>query len=230
MSDAAVAALLGTIAVYLLCRALYRRHPLVWLTPILTSFLMLTLLIEWSHFPYRSYSRGAQWLTDMLQPATVAFAVPLYRHFDILRRHAVAIITSLLAGSATGIATSAGLAIALHLGRQTALTLAPRSVTTPIAMDISRQIGGLPDLTAVCVILTGITGALLGPWLIRRLHIRSSVARGALFGMGAHGIGTAKAFETSQEVGAISSLSMVLGACLTLVLAPWIAPWLVTHL
>lgn len=225
-----VGGLIGTLVTYLFCKWVYRRYPIVWLTPILTSFLLLTAIIEWLHIPYIGYSRGAQWLTDMLQPATVAFAVPLYRHFDILRRHALAIVSGLLTGALTGIVTSAGFALALHLGAQTALTLAPRSVTTPIAMDISREIGGLPDLTAVCVILTGITGALIGPWLIARLHIGSTVGRGTLFGMGAHGIGTAKAFEQSQEVGAVSSLAMVLGACLTLVLAPLVAPWLVQHI
>jgi len=230
MSGLLIIGLGGTIAAYVLCRFIYRRYPLVWLTPILTSFLLLTLLIELLHIRYQTYSEGAQWLTNMLQPATVAFAVPLYRHFDILRRHAAAILISLLAGAATGIVASTSLAIALRLGTRTALTLAPRSVTTPIAMDISREIGGIPDLTAVCVIFTGITGALIGPVLIRRLRIQGTVAQGSLFGMGAHGIGTAKAFELSPEIGATSSLAMVLGACLTLILAPWLAPWLVHHL
>jgi len=220
-------ALIGTISVYLACKWLYRRFHWLWLTPILTSFVILTLLVITLRLPYRTYDADAKWLTAMLQPATVAFAIPLYRHFSLLRKHATTILVSLTTGAATSILTSIALSLLWHLGARTALTLAPRSVTTPIAMDISQQIGGIPDLTAVCVIFTGITGAIAGPWLMTVLRLRSTVARGSLFGMGAHGIGTARAFEFSQEVGAMSSLAMVLGACLTLLLAPWLAPWLV---
>lgn len=220
----------GTIVIYVLCKWLYRRVHFLVLTPILTSFLILTGLIVWVHMPYHDYSQGTKWLTDLLQPATVAFAIPLYRHFELLRRHAIPILLSLLLGAATGIISSTTLAVWWHLGTKLALTLAPRSVTTPIAMDISHQIGGIPVLTAVFVIMTGITGAIIGPLLIRFLPIRQATSRGVLLGMGAHGIGTARAFELSQEIGAISSLSMVLGACITLLLAPWIAPWLIQHL
>lgn len=231
MSDVgAFIALTGTIGVYTLCKWLYRRVHFLLLTPILTSFCVLTALILWTRFPWSPYARGTQWLTDLLQPATVAFAVPLYKHYDILKRHAAAVLTSLTLGAATAITTAVGLAVLLHQGKLIALTLAPRSVTTPIAMDVSKELGGIPDLTAVCVIFTGMTGAILGPLLIRRLHIRSPLAQGLLFGMGAHGIGTARALEWSQEVGAVSSLAMVLGACITLALAPWLAPWLIQAL
>ncbi|WP_083520727.1 LrgB family protein [Alicyclobacillus kakegawensis] len=209
-----------TVALYFLCRRLYMRWPLTVLSPMLTCPGALILILVTAGVPYPRYIAGAHWLTAFLQPATVAFAIPLYRHRRLLLRCAAPIACALAAGSVSAIWSSFGLAQAAHLGRTVALSLAPRSVTTPIAMQISQAIGGNPVLTSVFVLWTGILGATVGPWLIRILRIRSPIGQGILMGMGAHGIGTNRAFAFGLEAGTASTLAMVLAALLGVLLTP----------
>lgn len=216
----AMLALLVTVAVYILSKWLYRRIHVVMLSPVLSGFLMVVLILLVTHTSYPAYMSGGKYLTEALQPATVAFAIPLYRNFHILKKYALSILLSLTAGSLTAILTSIWLAKWFNLGMPIVRSIAPRSVTTPIAMEISHSIGGIPVLTAVFVIFTGITGLVVGPGLIRLLKVRSSIGKGTLMGMGAHGIGTARAFEDGPEEGSIASLSMVLAGCITILLTP----------
>ncbi|MCL6631785.1 MAG: LrgB family protein [Alicyclobacillus herbarius] len=209
-----------TVGLYGLCRKIHRRWPYTLLSPMLTCLVATLLVLALCHIPYATYMSGAHWLTALLQPATVAFAVPLYRHRHALLRHAPTIALALLVGSVTAICTSFGLAKVVHLGQTVAISMAPRSITTPIAIQIAQTIGGNPVLTATFVICTGILGSILGPWLIRILRIQSPLGRGILFGMGAHGIGTSKAFEFGSEEGTFSTLAMVLAALLGVLAAP----------
>ncbi|KPV45101.1 LrgB family protein [Alicyclobacillus ferrooxydans] len=211
---------LGTILVFLLSQRVYRRWRFVLLQPMLTSFLAVVIILLLTHIPYNTYMKGSQYLTDALQPATVAFAIPFYRNFALFRRHVKNILLSIASGSLIAIITSVELARWFDLGGTIAHSIAPRSVTTPIAMEISQNIGGVPVLTATFVLMTGIIGILVGPQLIRWLGIRSPIGQGTLMGMGAHGIGTARAFEESHEAGTIASLSMILAGCMTVVLMP----------
>ncbi|WP_206830343.1 LrgB family protein [Alicyclobacillus fructus] len=215
-----VLGILLTLACYAACKWLYRRVHVVWLNPMITSLVAIVALLRIAHISYAAYDMSARWLTAFLGPATVAFAVPLYRHFPVLKAHWPEFLLSLTFGSATGITGSVLLARLLRLNHIVVTSVAPRSVTTPIAMDISQAIGGIPTLTAVFVILTGITGVIVGPWLLRLLRLQSPVARGALFGMGSHGIGTARAFEYGAMEGTCSSLAMIVAAFITLALAP----------
>lgn len=212
--------LASTLMAYAACKALYRRFHVVFLNPMITSLVALVLFLHFAHVSYATYDASARWLTSLLGPATVAFAVPLHRHFPVLKAHWPEFLVSLTFGSATGITGSVLLARLLRLNHAVVTSIAPRSVTTPIAMDISQAIGGIPTLTAVFVILTGITGVVVGPWLLRLLRLKSPVARGALFGMGSHGIGTARAFEYGAMEGTCSSLAMIVAAFITLGLAP----------
>lgn len=209
-----------TLGAYLVCRAIYRRKPWVWLNPILTTVVVIVAWLVIGHISYADYAQGAQWYTRLLQPATVAFAVPLYRHRTLLRRHAFSIMAGVLVGSTVAVVSSFSFAQWLHLDPSVITSLVPRSVTTPIAMDISRVIGGVPVMTAVFVIITGMLGSLIGPLMVRWLRLRSGVAKGALFGVAAHGIGTARALELGVQEGTVSSLTMILAGLSTVVLAP----------
>ncbi|MDQ0189195.1 LrgB family protein [Alicyclobacillus cycloheptanicus] len=210
----------GTVLIFLLSQRVYRRWRFVLLSPMLTSFAAVSMLLLLTHVPYHTYMKGAQYFTDALQPATMAFAIPFYRNFHLFRRHAKTILLSLVTGSLVAMLSSVELAKWFHLSGSIVPSIAPRSVTTPIAMEISQTIGGAPVLTAVFVLMTGIIGILVGPKLIRWLRIQSPIGQGTLMGMGAHGIGTARAFEESHEAGTIASLSMILAGCITVVLAP----------
>jgi predicted murein hydrolase (TIGR00659 family) len=216
----AVVSLTVTVLVYLGSKQLHHRWPIFWFSPLLLGPLLLIVLLKGSHLSYASYWTGAQWLSDLLGPATVAFAVPLYKNWQVLRRHAVEIVSSVLAGSLIAVGSTCLYAWAVRLSPMLISSLMPRSVTTPIAMDISSRIGGQAPLTAVFVMLTGISGMIIGPWLLRRLALRSSISRGVMLGLSAHGAGTAVAFTVGTLEGTISSLSMILTAVVSLVLIP----------
>lgn len=216
--------LLATLAVYGISKTIYRIHSKVYLSPLLITPVVLVVALIWMKIPYESYHTGGQWLSDLLQPATVAFAVPLYKYYNVLKKHAVEILVSVLSGSIVAMFSSAALAKWMHLDMTLITSLIPRSITTPIAMNVSEGLGGIPNITAVFVIITGLMGAMLGPMVMKAFHIDNEVARGVLFGTSAHGTGTSKAFELSSLTGTISSISMILAALFTLGAAPMILP------
>lgn len=216
-----------TLAAYVLADRLYRRFgrtPL--LNPVLVAVVALVLLLKLTDTPYRVYFEGAQFVHFLLGPATVALAIPLYRQLHAVRQSLPALLLSILAGSVTA-ALSAILLARLTGGTgQTLLSLAPKSVTTPVAMGITERLGGLPSLTAVLVILTGILGAMLGPFLLNLLRVRDKRARGTAIGTAAHGIGTARCLQVSEVAGAFSGLAMGINALVTAVLLPLLWHWL----
>ncbi len=210
-----------TLCAYVLGYYLYRKcrfNPLV--NPVLIAVLVLVSLLLASDTSYSSYFEGAQFVHFMLGPATVALAVPLYRQFHHVRRSATAVLVALAFGSLTAVLSAVGIAWLLGASRETLLSLAPKSVTTPVAMGIAEQIGGLPSLTAVLVILSGITGAVLGTYTLNLVRVKDWRARGLAMGVASHGIGTARAFTVNEIAGAFSSLAMGLNALATAVLVP----------
>lgn len=212
--------LIITLVVYGLSKQLYRIRPRVYLSPLLITPLVMVIGLIWTQVPYETYESGGKWLSAMLQPATIAFAVPLYKYYNVLKKHALEILVSVLSGSVIAMLSSAILAEWMHLDSKLVTSLIPRSVTTPIAMSVSQVIGGVPNITAVFVIITGLLGAMLGPLIMKLFRIEGEVARGVLFGTSAHGTGTSKAFELSSLTGTISSISMIVAALFTLGVAP----------
>lgn len=212
-----------TIVFYLVAKRLYRRWPRWWLMPLAVTPALLIVVVLSLHESYRDYIRGTGWLVTLLGPATVAFAVPIYEQRAMIRRHWPVLAAGMLIGTATAMLSSWGLATLLGLDGSLRLSLLPRSISTPFAMTVSGDIGGIPDLTAVFVVLTGVLGAVLGEFLLAWLPIRSSLARGALFGLGAHGAGTAKAHEIGREEGSVAGLVMVLVGLLNVLAAPLLA-------
>lgn len=173
------------------------RNPLA--NPVLIAIVLLAAVLGVSGTSYERYFEGAQFVHFLLGPATVALAVPLYRNFQTIRRTAFAVCAAILVGSLVAIVTAIGTAWLLGASRQTLLSLAPKSVTTPVAMGISEQIGGLPSLTAALVILTGIIGATFATLLLNAAGIKDWRARGLSVGIAAHGIGTARAFRSTKS-------------------------------
>ncbi|WEG14757.1 CidB/LrgB family autolysis modulator [Pullulanibacillus sp. KACC 23026] len=215
-----ILSLLGTIGIYYGAKKLYQHKAKIYLTPLLITPIILIALILFTHLPFQEYNAGGKWLTYLLQPATIAFAVPLYKNFDILKKHIIEILIGVAFGSGVAMVSSLMFSKWLHLSSAVSDSVIPRSVTTPIAMNISEYIGGVPTITAVVVIMTGILGSIIGPYIIRWLRIDNEIARGVLFGTAAHGAGTSKAFELSPVTGTISSISMILAALFTLCVAP----------
>lgn len=190
------------------------------LNPVMIAVALMVGILVATKTPYASYFDGAQFVHFLLGPATVALALPLYRQFEKIRRSGVAIAVSIVTGSLTAAASAIGIAWLLGAGDTTLLSLAPKSVTAPVAMGITEQLGGLPSLTAVLVILTGILGAMLGPPLLNALGIKDWAARGLAIGTASHGIGTARALQVNEVAGAFSGIAMGLNALATAILLP----------
>ncbi len=210
-----------TLVAYQVCSWLYRKgrfSPL--LNPVMLSVIAIVLVLWVTGTAYQVYFDGAQFVHFLLGPATVALAIPLYRQFERVRRSALAVLVSILVGSATAAASAVGIAWVLGGSKQALVSLAPKSVTAPVAMGIAEQLGGLPSLTAVLVIMTGILGAIVGPYLLNLLGIRDKAARGLAMGTASHGIGTARAMQISEVAGAFSGLAMGLNALATALLLP----------
>jgi predicted murein hydrolase (TIGR00659 family) len=187
------------------------------LNPVALAVAALVLLLSVTGTPYATYFSGAQFVHFLLGPATVALAVPLYGQLQRLRRLALPLFAALAAGAATAVASAVCVAWLLGASRETLISLAPKSVTAPIAMGISEKLGGLPSLTAVLVVATGIIGAVLARYVLNALKITDHAVRGFAVGVAAHGIGTARAFQYSEEAGAFAGLGMGLNGVLTAV-------------
>lgn len=202
-----------------------RFHPL--LNPVALSVLVLVGLLKATDTEYATYFDGAQFVHFLLGPATVALAVPLYAQLPKLKAQALPLLGALAVGSIVAVASAVGIAWALGASRTTLLSIAPKSVTAPIAMGITEKLGGLPSLTAVLVVSTGIIGAVVGKYVLDALRIRDWSVRGFAVGLAAHGIGTARAFQVSEEAGAFAGLAMGLNGLATAALFP-VVVWLVS--
>jgi len=191
-----------------------------WLPPIVAGSLLLVPVIYLLPIDYRQYYAGARWISFLLGPATVALAIPLFLQFHHIRAALIPIGITLLVGAP--LAAGLSLAIAWGLGADTAvlLSLAPKSVTAPIAVSLTEQLGGIVGLAVGIVALTGVLGSLLTPLLWRRLNGNDDRILGFVMGLNGHGIATAQAFEISAQAGAFSSLAMGLTGALTALLLP----------
>ncbi|CAI8846124.1 LrgB family protein [Pseudomonas soli] len=209
-----------TLSAYLGSRWLYRRSGRYLLSPlILVPALLLAVAVP-LHTAYTEYARNTHWLMGVLGPVTVAFAVPIWQQRALLARHWPALLVGMLTGSVASIGSSWALAHLLALDDAVSLSLLPRSITTPFAMPVAQDLGGVPELTAVFVMFTGVLGAMFGGILLRWLPLRTPLARGALFGVGAHGAGVSRAQEVGREEGSVAGLVMVLTGLLNLLAAP----------
>lgn len=219
--------LTATLIAYVFAFRIYERarfSPLA--NPVMISVAILVTVLTVTGTPYKTYFDGAQFVHFLLGPATVALAVPLYTQLPKLRSNVLPLLAGLLAGSVAAVISAVGIAYLLGASPEVVRSLAPKSVTIPIAMGVSEKIGGLPSLTAVLVMATGIIGAVSATGLLNLLRVRDYTVRGFATGVAAHGIGTARAFQVSQEAGAFAALGMGLNGVLTAILVPVIAAWM----
>lgn len=223
LSASPLAGLTATLAAYAAAWQLYiraRQNPL--LHPVAIAVGLLILLLTSGGISYQAYFDGAQFVHFLLGPATVALAVPLYKQLGRIRRLALPLLAGLVAGILGGMVSAILVARGLGASRETVLSLAPKSATAPVAMGIAERIGGLPSLTAVLVVTTGILGAVIGVRLLRAIGVTENSIAGVAMGATAHGIGTARAFQVSEEMGAFSGLAMAISAFLIALLLPWL--------
>jgi predicted murein hydrolase (TIGR00659 family) len=215
--------LTATLAAYAFGDAISQRAnraPVV--NPVLIAVALLAVVLFATGTPYATYFEGAQFVHFLLGPATVALALPLWDNRARLRGAILPLLAALMAGSVTAIVSALAIAQTFGVQGATLASLAPKSATAPVAIGIAENIGGLPTLTAVLVILTGVIGAVVATPLLNLLGLRDWRARGFALGVAAHGIGTARAFHVHPTAGAFAGLGMGMNAVLTALIAPYI--------
>ena len=220
-------ALLLTLASYRLAWWVYERtgrHPLA--HPFLLAMIPVIVVLLALGISYRDYLAGTAVLQFFLGPATVALAWPLYRQLSTLRRIWRQVTLYILVGAPLAAGLAIGLAALCGAPADVIGSLAPKSVTTPIALEVSRLTGGYPALAAGAVAITGIVGVLAAPLVFRLFRITDDRIRGLALGLVAHAIGTARAFEYGERAGAYSSLALGLTGLLTALALPWLWPWI----
>lgn len=192
--------------------------------PVLIAATPIIALLVFTGTPYADYERGGAILLWLLGPATVGLAVPLYLNFAQVKNAFLPMMAALVVGSMTAVLSAVFIGYALGANIETIRSLAPKSVTTPIAMGIAAEIGGIPALTAAFVIITGGVGAICGSVLFNAVGVRDPRARGFAMGIAAHGMGTARAFQVSWQAGTFSGVAMTLNGIATAILLPllWI--------
>jgi predicted murein hydrolase (TIGR00659 family) len=213
----------ATVFAFVAATHLHRRsggHPL--LNPTLVAILIVAVGLKLAGISYDTYLRGAGFIHFLLGPAVVLLAVPLFRQTALIRASGRLLAAALAVGLPAGVVSAVGIAWLLGARTETLLSLAPKSVTTGIAIGISEKIGGIPALTAVLVIMTGIVGAVFGPMVTKVVGVQDPRAIGLAMGIASHGIGTARALQISEVAGAFSGLGMGLNGVLTAVLVPLI--------
>lgn len=213
-----------TLVVFYITRRLAMKFRMPLLNPLLMSMVIIIPLLLVMQIPYARYFAGSKILNDLLQPAVVALAFPLYEQLHQIRARWKSIIGICFIGSVVAMTT--GTAIALWMGAtpQIAASVLPKSVTTPIAMAASQSIHGIPAISAVCVIFVGILGAVFGHTLLNLLRITTKASRGLAIGNASHALGTARCAELDYQEGAYSSLALVICGIITSLLAPFLFP------
>jgi predicted murein hydrolase (TIGR00659 family) len=212
-----------SVVAYALGIGLSQKYPRI--HPLFVSSLSIILLLLIANIPYEAYKIGGDWLSFLLGPATVALGVPLYKYRSLIKKQLSAILTGVVVGSLAGILSAGSLMWMLGGSNQLVLTMLPKSVSAPIAIELSKLVGGIPELSAVLTVLTGLFGSMLGKSFLQRLGIHGSLVTGIATGTAAHGIGTAKLMHSSEIEGSYSAFAMALSGIVTSILFIPIVWW-----
>ena len=192
------------------------------LNPILVTIIVLIGLLQLTGIDYATYQQAGGYIEFWLKPAIVALGVPLYQNLSQIRRQFLPIFLSQLAGCLIGIISVVLIAQWMGASRETIISLSPKSVTTPIAMEVCQALGGIPSLTAAIVVSVGLFGAVFGFKVLEVWHIKNPYSQGLSIGTASHAVGTSRAMEKGATYGAYASLGLILNGVLTALLAPLI--------
>lgn len=211
-----------TFGIYYVARQIQKRTGWVVLNPILITIVALIALLQLTGISYETYEQGGQYIDFWLKPAIVALGVPLYQNLGQIRRQLLPILMSQLVGCLVGLVSVTLIASALGASHEVIVSLAPKSVTTPIAMEVCKTSGGIPSLTAAIVVIVGLFGAIFGFKILEVWHVRNPFSQGISMGTAAHAVGTSRAMEKGETYGAYSSLGLILNGVLTALLTPFV--------
>lgn len=211
-----------TFGIYYVARQIQKWTGWVVLNPILITIAALIALLQLTGISYETYEQGGQYIDFWLKPAIVALGVPLYQNLGQIRRQLLPILMSQLVGCLVGLVSVTLIASALGASHEVIVSLAPKSVTTPIAMEVCKTSGGIPSLTAAIVVIVGLFGAVFGFKILEVWHVHNPFSQGISMGTAAHAVGTSRAMEKGEIYGAYSSLGLILNGVLTALLTPFV--------
>ncbi|MCB2288567.1 LrgB family protein [Clostridium sp. CS001] len=190
------------------------------LNPLLIAMTIVILALKIFDISPQDYNKGGQIISFFLGPATVALAVPLFKNLAVLKKNALPIIVGIFSGSIVSVISTILFSKVFGLTDVLTLSLIPKSVTTPIGIEVSKQIGGVPEITVAAIIVTGITGAIMAQVIFSALKIKDKIAMGIAIGTSAHAVGTSKAIEMGEIEGGMSGLSIGVAGLITVIIAP----------
>ena len=211
-----------TFGIYYVAHLIQKWTGWVVLNPILITIAALIALLQLTGISYETYEQGGQYIDFWLKPAIVALGVPLYQHLGQIRRQLLPILMSQLVGCLVGLVSVTLIASALGASHEVIVSLAPKSVTTPIAMEVCKTSGGIPSLTAAIVVIVGLFGAVFGFKILEVWRVRNPFSQGISMGTAAQAVGTSRAMEKGETYGAYSSLGLILNGVLTALLTPFV--------
>lgn len=215
-----------TFGVYFLARFIQRKVGWAWLNPILVSIAFLILFLKLAGVSYDTFEKSGAKIDFWLKPAVVALGVPLYRQLSAIKKQILPIVVSQLVGCATGIVSVVLIAKWMGASKPVILSLVAKSVTTPIAMEVTSTLGGIPSLTAAIVVAVGILGAIIGFRVLHFGRIKHADSQGLSIGTASHAVGTSAAMQRGEEQGAFASLGLILNGVFTAVLASVLLSWI----
>lgn len=218
----ALIAIAVTVAIYFISKRLYKRFTTPFTIPLLIGTTLLIILLTVSGITYETYMLGGKWIEQLLGPAVVALALPLYKQRLVLKKYLIPLFVSVTCGAVLGVISGAQLSKWVGIEDILIYSIMPKSVTTPVAMEVAATLGGIPALAAIFVMIAGIGGVIVGPSLLKIFHIDHFIGKGIGLGSAAHAIGTARALEYGELEGAISSVSMTLSAIIVSIIGPMI--------
>ncbi len=201
---------------------LQRRTGLAVLNPLLISMILVMGFLHFSGLSYESYSVGGNLISFFIAPATVVLAIPLYKNFQLLKENAGPIVFGILVGTLVNVLSLIIIFKVLNLDVELLYSLVPKSVTTPIGLELSMQLGGIPQITIAAIVISGVTGVVLGPMIFKFLKIEDPVAKGIAYGTASHALGTSRALEEGEIEGGMSGLSIGITGILTVIMVPLI--------
>lgn len=226
LAQSAYLAVLLSLGTYYLGSFLQKKWNSPLINPLLISVVLTIVFLVLTKIDYETYYENAKILTYFLTPVTICMAVPLYEQLTILKKNMSAILLGILSGVLTSLVSIFLLSLLFHLDHTSYVNLLPKSITTAIGMSLSEELGGIPAITVSTILITGITGNIVTPLVLRLFRIQEPIAKGIGIGTASHAIGTAKALEMGNIEGAMSGLSIAIAGFITVVFAPFFAQFL----
>lgn len=227
MNIIAAGCFIWTIVLYALAKKCYRAKPIMLLSPAITFSVITIAVMQWLNISYADYNQYTRYISGLLGPATVAFAIPIYQYREVMKRQLPILLTAIIVGMSVGVGSAYLMARLFHFNHEVTYSLMARSVSTPFAIELADKIHGSAALVSVFTIITGLAGMLFGDITLAFSRSRLHLANGAAFGNAAHGFGTSRAIQRNADEGVVASLTMILAGLFMVLVGPMLVRFIV---